>query len=221
MAKIITFSGWGQPYNSLEIVANKAEHIKYSDFKTIESLFDNIKGKSCDLLIGWSLGGQIALRAVEEGIIDAKKILLLATPFCFLESNDIKFGMNVNSYNNFKNALTENYELGMRNFSGLIARNDEKQKEILKLLKEKTEASENWVYWLEELEYFNCSSIKFKNIDNLTLIHGRQDSVVDFSQTSLFMPFAPFATTKIIENCGHAPHFHSKEFVKEVVEKLL
>lgn len=220
MKNIITFSGWGQPHDALDNIAKDADHINYFKMDSIDELFKNIEGTSTDIAIGWSLGGQIALRAIENGCLKANKVILLATPFSFLENESFKFGMNISAYENFKNTFTQNPKLGMKKFSGLIARNDEKQKEILKHLKEGSNYCDNWIYWLEELEHFRCSSLAFKNINSLTIIHGRQDTIVDVSQIGLFLPFAPFTKTKIIENCGHAPHLNNPQLIIDTIKEL-
>ncbi len=93
--EIVAFSGWGQKYNSLEhIFQNNAfkklnkkltiTSIDYSKFFSFADLSQNIISSASNyvpnIIIGWSLGGQLALRLVAKKIFNPALIILIAPP---------------------------------------------------------------------------------------------------------------------------------------------
>lgn len=218
MTKTLTFSGWGQKHTSLQnICGNNATHIHYAKHSSIDALFDALKNTETDLVIGWSLGGQLALRAINEGIIRTKKLVLLATPFQFIKSNDLKCGMSKDNFEEFKTSYQTQPEKTLQRFAQLIAKNDTHQKNIAKTLLTNFETHENWVYWLNQLGKFSCKEINFNTIPDTLIIHGIDDTIVDFSQTSLFMPFIPPNQILSFDKCGHAPHLHDTNKVNQSI----
>lgn len=221
MTDIVTFSGWGQAYDALDNIAPGARHIDYAGFQDISELYAHLDGTTCDVAIGWSLGGQLALRAIDEGALSAKLLVLIATPFQFVESPEVKCGMPENIYEGIRQDFENDPEKMLRGLSALIARNDSREKDILRQLKPSTQPSFNWLYWLDELENFSGNTLNFDNEPRTMMIHGREDTVVDVTQSSLFIPFFPGHHTEIIDRCGHAPHLHDEGRVKQLIQDAL
>lgn len=222
MTRIISFSGWGQEYDALENIAHGAMHVDYKSFENIESLFKSMENTECDLLIGWSLGGQVALRALSSGTIRAKALVLLATPFQFVAGGGLKCGIDMDNFNNFVSGFKKDPVATLKQFALLVGKNDENAKDIIRKLKERDyENVEKWAYWLDELGNFSCSRIDFSRIPKTLAIHGRDDSVVDVSQTGLFRPFIADYKLEVMDNCGHAPHLHNEPKVKRLVKDFV
>lgn len=221
MKKIITFSGFGQVYNSLENIAPTAEHIAYKKYQDIGKLFSDIKGKECDILVGWSLGGQIAIRALQAGVLKPKLLVLLATPFQFVRSKQIKCGIDRDNFNLFESDFKKDTSKALQRFSLMVARNDIKFREVADLLKADSDDAEKWLYWLSELEKFSCSNVDFSAFPKTVIIHGRNDTIVDASQSSLFLPLIKNVNIEMFNKCGHAPHLHDEAKVKEIINNSL
>ncbi len=221
MTNIITFSGWGQSYDSLEGVAPGANHINYSSLQDIDELFESLKGAKCDVLIGWSLGGQIALRAIQAGILSPKSLILIAAPFQFIESSAIKCGMDKNVFNDFEEDFINNPEASLQRFLALISRNDCNAKEIITILADTNLDNANkWAYWLDELKEFSCSIIDLSKTPKTLAIHGENDFIVDITHTGLFAPFIANLSIKTIKKCGHAPHLHDAKRIKNLIDEF-
>lgn len=218
MKKIITLSGWGQKHDSLAAIAPDAQHIDYSKYGHIEELFDDIKGSKCDVLIGWSLGGQIAIRAIEAGVIEAEHLILIATPFQFISDKTIKCGMEQDSFYDFETDFVLDPKRTLKKFSLLVAKNDKKAKEISRWLTPDNDNNlERWDYWLDELGQFSCAGINFSNFPKTTIIHGTGDSVVDHTQSAFFDVLIKNCETKVLNDCGHAPHLHNIDEIKSLL----
>jgi pimeloyl-ACP methyl ester carboxylesterase len=217
--KIATFSGWGQPYDALKIVAGDAEHIRYNNFDDIDKLFASIKGNKYQTVIGWSLGGQIALRALDAGIISADKLVLIAAPFQFISENGMHCGMDIDTYTSFENMFNEDKQKTLQYFATLIAKNDRSMRGIARDLKSNmTDNLDNLSYWLGQLRNFSSSSLSFADIPQTTIICGQDDTIVDVTQSGLFGVLIKDCSINILEKCGHAPHMHDSEKVKELIK---
>ena len=222
MSNVITFSGWGQKHDSLANIFPNAENIDYKNYQNIKDLFDELEGKDCDILVGWSLGGQIALRAASNKILNPKSIILFSTPFQFVANKTIKCGIDDNLFIEFENNFVANPEKLLKQFSLLIAKNDSNFKNVARNLDNSGgKNKENWKYWLKELKKFSCQKLDFSNIPETLIIHGRDDTIVDSTQTSLFLPLIGDLTLKILDNCGHAPHLHNEDLVNKIINDFL
>lgn len=219
MKNIVTFSGWGQDYDALENIAPDATHINYKDFDSVEALFESLDGVDCDIAIGWSLGGQLALRAINSDVIKPESLVLIATPFQFISGPSLKYGIDIDSFNEFMNNFSNNPEKTLLQFSLLIAQGDKDAKQIAKRLRNSNkEDAIKWLYWLEQLRNFNCQTMDYNKIPPTLAIVGSSDNVVDASQADLFRPLIRSGyKTEILDNCGHAPHLHDEQKVRQLI----
>ncbi len=224
MSNIITISGWGQAHDALaEVVPSGATHLDYSNFKTADEFFESIRGQNPDVVVGWSLGGQLALRALSEGIITAKALVLLATPYQFVASKDIKCGMDRDTFNKFYTNFENDPVKTIKRFMTLISLNDTHLHDILTKLRHSTSTDHavRWRVWLDELENFSCNAIDFSQIPKTYAVHGRDDTLVDITQTSLFKSLIKDYKLEVFDSCGHAPHLHDVARVAEIIKSAL
>lgn len=221
MTKTITISGWGQAVDSLECVAPGAEHIAYAQHQSVQDALDALKGKSCEILIGWSQGGQLALRAVCDGVLKPKKLILLAAPFQFVEGEGMNCGMHEEQFLAFKYAFLADPERTLKRFSIMVAHNDSCKSQVLGSLQPDINNVKKWDFWLDQLEQFSCKEVDFTKMPEKTLlIHGVDDVVVEATQTSVFLAFMPHAELEMFDKCGHAPHLHDAARVRELITAL-
>ena len=224
MTNIMTFSGWGMAHDALaNVTPEGSHHVDYSNFTSAQELFKSLKGQSPDVLVGWSLGGQLALRAISDGILAPKKLILLATPYQFVANKEVKCAMDKDTFSIFVRDLGRAPEMTLKRFITLISLNDANAYDIITKLKQTTsmENSKKWFYWLEELENFSCNSIDFSIIPTTYAIHGRDDTIVDSTQTGLFKSLIADLHLEIFDHCGHAPHLHDEARVKAIIQSAL
>jgi pimeloyl-ACP methyl ester carboxylesterase len=222
MKNIITFSGWGQDYDALENIAPGANHINYKDYDDIESLFASLKNTPCDILIGWSLGGQLALRAIEADILKPERLVLISTPFQFIASDSIRCGINMDSFIEFENDFTNDPEKTLKQFANLIARGDKDSAQIARTLRKSDKAdAKKWFYWLNELRKFSCKSMNYDKVPPTLAISGSEDSIIEATQIDLFRPLIRSGyKTAIFDKCGHAPHLHDEKKVRDLIAEV-
>ena len=118
---ILSLSGWGQKFDSLKTIfkdptfdpiflkKNPVIHFDYTKFNNVEDFFTNIKSQNLNpkIVIGWSLGGQLAIRLIEKKIITPKTLILIAPPFQMVKDENISTAMSKKTYQEFY----QNYQI--------------------------------------------------------------------------------------------------------------
>jgi esterase/lipase len=104
--KILCLSGWGQKFDSLEQVFSESFFVSsfdYSRLNGVEEFFTEIESQKLnpDIVIGWSLGGQLAIRLIERKILQPKLLILLAPPFQMVKDSRIQAGMAKATFEEF------------------------------------------------------------------------------------------------------------------------
>lgn len=214
----ITFGGWGCSPKCLKGLIVNSENIDYLAMGSMLELEKSLQSKQYDIVVGWSLGGQIALRLLSDNIIRAKKLILISTPFKFISQDDYKIGINKAVFANFKASLRLDFDRTVRMFYKLNAKNDIYYDRIITHLNQTTlQKNHNLEYWLDQLGHFSCENINWKNIPTTKLIYGNKDSLVNAQQSDLFEQKLPNAQKFILNNCAHTPHLHDLEHVKKLL----
>lgn len=224
--KILALSGWGQPHDTLSDVVSNATHFDYADYKTIDEALAAIakEAKSHDAVIGWSLGGQLAVRAIASGLMNPKKLVLIGAPFQFVHSGDAKIGMPRDKFQKFRDNYERNAARTLAKAWELIVLNDKNPDYVRAQFEKYNQSSmleKNWLHWLDMLDGFTCKNLDFSQFPPSLLLHGAQDAVVEHSQAHEFVKLIPQAKHIIFEDAGHAPHWHDTQAVKNHIEEYL
>ena len=100
--KTLALSGWGQPYDALKELLPDAKHMDYARYDTPEAALSAMADTAMGYkrIVGWSLGGQLAVRAIAAGLVMPEKLVLIATPFQFVEMGKHSLGMRRDSDTN-------------------------------------------------------------------------------------------------------------------------
>ena len=224
--KILALSGWGQPHNTLADIAPDATHFDYADYTTTNEALAGIaqEGKRHDAIVGWSLGGQLAVRAIAGGLIQPKKLILIGVPFQFVRSDHSKIGMPRDQFDKFRDNYAKNAQRTLKKAWELIIMGDNNPEYVKNRLEKYDKAAvmeKNWLDWLDMLDGFSCNELDFSNFPSSLLLYGEQDYVVDHSQSAEFSRVIPEAKFISFSGAGHAPHWHDTEAVKRHIEEFL
>jgi len=226
--KILTLSGWGQPHDALEPIAPSATHFDYSDFGNVADVLGALAevGQNYDAIIGWSLGGQMAVRAISAGLIRPKKLVLIGAPFQFVRSDFLNLGMPQDQFQKFRDNYLNNSARTLAKAWELVAigdKNSEIVKEHLQKYNKEKMLEKNWLNWLDLLNSFSCNSLDFNNFSrmDILLLHGAGDAVVSHNQAQEFVKNIPSAKHILLKDAGHAPHWHDSAQVRQHIERFL
>jgi len=224
--KAVIINGWGQVYDSISGVLppefDNVSHINYAAFSSWKELIKTLpKNQDVDLLIGWSLGGQIAIRLVENGMIRPKLLVLLATPFQFVADEKVPYGMNHFMFQAFRVSFQMIPGDTLKRFAIMIAEADSNMKKIIKELGIDRHDEYKWLEWLEDIGSFSCFNVNFDGFPRTLIIHGENDAIVDSRQAALLAGVIPLSHLEILPQCGHAPHLHDTEGLRAMIRREL
>lgn len=227
--RVLCLSGWAQNPTSLELIFSKSNqnleiiNFDYSKYNQIDDLFFALKNSKInpDIICGWSLGGQLAIRLIANKIFNPKLLILIAPPFQFVKSSKISAAMPESAFFEFRNNFAKSPDKTLKRFSILSLMNDKNAAELTSNLQVTDENHQNLIFWLDELEKFSCHEINFSDFPNTLLIHGAGDMVVHPNQAQIFKQKIPHLKLEILPNTGHAPHLGNLEKVREIVREFI
>lgn len=181
-------------------------------------------------LLGWSMGGEIALEMWKQKSKEKCKdkecnhhhnnissLILISTTPRFVEADDFKIGMNKAVFNKFKKGIKDDTEKTMDNFYNMIFVSNENASLHLSGLQSQTPSQTTL---LDCMESFGSYDYR-KTLPTITvptlIIAGDKDAIIN-SKASLFMSQEiKGSTIKMFKDTGHAPFItHEKETVDEV-----
>lgn len=221
----LTFSGWAQPADALmhlfssEDDAITTQCLDYHAMSLDEAL-ESIKRTRPDILIGWSLGGQIAVRAIAEQAASPKLLVLLGTPFQFVMSENYPYATPPEQLAAIRQQLRREPEQTIHAFQDFLLSGDALYDEIRPQLR-LPHHLDGWDKWLTTLGEFRGSRIDFSDFPPTLVIHGETDAVVDPQQAGDFTRALPHAALDLIPGCAHAPHLHAPERIRALIDTTI
>ncbi len=224
--KILCLSGWGQKSDSLEIIFKESffdpffvSSFDYSALASTESFFTEIKSQNPEILIGWSLGGQLSVRLIEKRILAPKLLILLAPPFQMIKDERIQAAMSRETFDQFYKNFSLAPSQTLKQFAILTAMNDRNASDIAKTLDINDKNFANFKFWLEELSRFSCFDVDFTNMPRTLFIQGAGDMIVHASQANYFSEKIKNCRLEIFKNCGHAPHLNDLARLRKIISE--
>jgi esterase/lipase len=219
--KVLCLSGWAQKSDSLNGLFDRSEecfevvNFDYSRFENVDDFFGAISSLNInpDLVVGWSLGGQLACRLIEKKIVTPKYLVLLAAPFQFVKDSRIGAAMPKKSYDDFYKNFVSKPDKTLKRFSLLMNINDKNAKDLANNLDINDDNHDKLAFWLKELEKFSCYDIDFEGFPKAMIVHGSEDMVVHFSQSKMFESKISGCELEVLRGCGHVTHIVHKDYL--------
>lgn len=229
MKKILCLTGWAQNHDSLELFLKQSSlissnyqinSIDYLNENSFEQLSKTIANYSpTEVVIGWSLGGQLALRLLASQVLKAKNLILIAPPFQLVKDSRIISGITPAIKQRVFDLLENNADQMLKEFITLMALNDKNAKQLIKTININNHNLEQLKFWYQTLANYSCFDLDFSKIPNTLYFHGHGDMVVHISQKQYFENRIANFHQVLFTNCGHAPHLsHTKEMLDSIEE---
>lgn len=221
--EVVALNGWAQKAESLrEVLPEGSATVYYGDCASVETVFKRLQqaNPEPDVLLGWSLGGQLSVRAVAAGIIKPKKLVLLGAPFQMVADKHFRGGSPKALVAASRFALAANAELMLREFQAtMLAKGDSCAEAIKAVAPQYLAPMEGmqWLFWFDELARYSCRELDFSGFPPTHIIHGEEDAVIPFANAEAFCERIAGAQLHRLKKCGHAPHWHDANFVKAVI----
>jgi len=177
-------------------------------------------------IIGWSLGGQIAMKYYLKFPKSVSYLVCLSSTPCFIKKPGWEFGVSINFFSRFKKELLNNWQKTLRKFFLLQIKEDDEKESILKKLENsfmgdqppKKEGLERALEILEEIDIRN--DIKNINIPTL-IISGKKDTISNYKASMWMHSQIKGSKIFIFDSAGHIPFINYQRKCFELIEEFL
>jgi len=216
MSQIVTLSGWTQPADAISKALNiNAEAFDYSHYASPEQMFEALKShRETPHIIAWSLGGQLVMRAIAEGVLAPSYVTLIATPYQFVSDASFKSGMDPLTFQQFRANYAQNAARSKERFKALIAKGDSKFRDVMEATRhhEAVEDTARWLPWLDDLGNYShaASNAQYSGM-KIQIIHGMEDAITPVAQTEAWHRHHPEIGIYRWQGAAHAPHLHDAD----------
>lgn len=199
---VLCLAGWQQKHDALANLVPDAIHFNYALYHDMEKMFSALPART-DMAIGWSLGGQLLVRAMMAGYIRPKKLILAGTAFQLIADDYFVYGTKKEDFTILKADYIADAEKFLHYFNMLIAYGDKNAASIRKTLNKDIMIEKNGLFWLEELEKTSFRGNDFSGFPPTLILHGEKDRVVHPANARKFAEQIPNSTLCLLPEYGH------------------
>ena len=175
-------------------------------------------------LLGWSLGGMLAIRFAERYPQHCAALVTIATNACYVARADWPQAMSVADFDSFRQSLKENPAAQLRRFQSLQMFNDLRERELLRALRDLSQpsTSADALLWgldlLRELDVREAlSHCRMPGMH----IFGMQDALVPIAAADAVAKQVHDHWVFGIEGSAHAPFLSHPELCWQHVDRTL
>lgn len=177
------------------------------------------------ILLGWSLGGMLAIKVAHKLRDRVRAIVLLASTPCFVNKEDWPYGIESSFIQNMTERITVNAAEVLQEFAGLIAQGDVSPRQTLRKLKLLLKSScANSGALLSGLNILMNADLR-KELSELEcemmMISGKEDRLIAAGTGTASRKIQPALQLNDIQETGHAPFISRRNEVVDVIGKYL
>ncbi len=220
---LLAVSGWAQPPDALRPLAPDAAFLDYRTCRAPQCPVQLLARHHPHITtaIGWSLGGWLLMRAIEQKKITVQQLVLIASPLQYVSTPEFTHGMDPVTFDLFVKSYASDPVRTSKRFSALIAKGDTKFSEVLEQLEywEESAEKDTWAFWLDVLGAQQATDFTFDGFPPTLIVQGGQDKVIARAQGEALAECIPGATLQLLEESGHAPHLHDAMIIRDAIAR--
>ena len=240
--RIVLIAGWGMPSGVMQPLADKLsgsytvnvvslpgfnEHGLTVDTISwpamIDALSNYLAGDSV-MLVGWSMGGQLATLFAAMYPDQVKGLLTLTSNPCFVQRDDWQDGMSETVFAEFEHGVSASCSQTLKQFAMLCSQGGEQQRETVRFIRKVLADAEPDVEQLSSLLTLLREADTRSQLADLTcpVTHwvAEQDALVPFSLNQALSERYPTHTIKTVEG-GHAFWLEAPDIIVSDIDKLV
>lgn len=158
-------------------------------------------GEAPVYLLGWSLGGLVAMQMALQRMSYVRDLLLVAATPCFVQREDWPAAMPADVFDEFEKAYVENPQKALKRFQALQAKGDAAQKQIVRSLGATSAGAGDDLLWgLRALKRHSLVEAMQKPGCRVSSLYGGQDVLVP-CHAGEYLP----GERTVWPDVGHAP----------------
>lgn len=176
--------------------------------------------------LGWSLGGQFALRAALDHPGQVRGLVMVASSPCFVRGDDWPHGVDGQVFGDFATLLQRDFRATLEGFLALEALGSTTARDDLRSLKTQAFARGEPAQraLLEGLALLDRLDVRAElpglQVPSLWL-SGRRDRLVPAAAMPAAAALAPGARSVVIADAGHAPFLSAPDVVAQEIDAFL
>jgi pimeloyl-ACP methyl ester carboxylesterase len=220
--KALILSGWGNASESLDNIlpsnVTDVSHFRYHHLQDKEEVMRALTSidSQPDIVVGWSLGGKLAVNAVAEGVLKPKLLVLVGTSYEYVPNGGINNAVKDLKQGDFYENFRADPEETRRHFIDSMLKGDSRADAMRPDIKLDAEHDMDWLHWLKELQ-FGCEKADLSSMPRTLIVHGQNDAIVLPKQAEEMHRHIPNSRLEMIPASGHMPHLHASESVKALI----
>lgn len=241
---VVLIHGWGMSGNVWETVAEKlsrhyrviildlpgygrSAHYVLPQY-SLQSLADELVSlvPQGAAVLGWSLGGMIAMQMALRYPNAFDQLILVATSPQFQRTQDWPHAMDTHTLENFANELGTSYKVTIQQFLAIQALGSAHAREEIRLLRGKVfrDGEPDKTALRESLNILQTANLRDQvhaiDMDTL-IIGGERDRLVPMAALNVLAQSIEHAELHIIKGASHAPFIsHQEQFIQALQEFL-
>ena len=232
--RILLITGWGggtKLLNSLQqALENKGHAVELINiFNALDQyvLQQHVeKAKDFDVIMGWSLGGQLAtllVDGIEKQYSEQKVLITLASNPCFVENEQWHTAMPQTTFQSFKQSFEHNAIATLKKFGFMVCQGVETAKADFIMLQSLLQAQkiELLEAGLKLLEQLNLVSILKNYTGKQYHLLAKQDYLVSYKVCENLQKLdANFLKAELINGSHGCPVFHYEDITDKICQYL-
>ena len=188
---ILCLTGWQQRNDELaSVVPADAQHFDYASYDNVKVMFADLPANT-KMAMGWSLGGQLLVRAVANGYIKPELLVLLSAPYQYVADEYFPHGVHENGLKEFRDNYDKNAPATLKQFNALVGLGDNSALRVIRALNDCSEIWSNGLFWLNELTSKYCYNMDFSQFPKTLIVQGKNDKVIDPVNAMMFAKKIP------------------------------
>ncbi len=189
----------------------------------LQQLQDSLPARAT--LMGWSLGGMLAVALAERCPGRVGRVVTLASNLSFVAQDSWPAAMAERVFRDFRSGFETDPQATLRRFVGLLARGDEDERTLLKQLRAQMKAPQSLNFsWSAALALLGGLDNRgaFARLKQPGLhIFAAADALVPLAAAGGLPPINPRQRIEVISGAGHALHWsHPQEVLGHLIRFL-
>lgn len=190
----------------LDIVTNidNIDIIELNNYDNIQSLFQELSNRYYKHVIGFSLGGQVALRLLENKAIVTDNLILLNTPYSILSLPNMRHAFSCKHFDKIQDEVFQKQNLDF--YISLLHRDTLYANQYISI-----DFLENSYYWLSQLRNFVLDDLvkdiykssDILKLENMYILASTKDRIVPYRQSYEILRLYNFAYVFVLQNENH------------------
>lgn len=217
---IVGLSGWLQPEDTLRELVSGIEVLRYDALADMRALTKILAAKQPEVVIGWSLGGVLAVQALQHPQYRPRKLVLLGSPFRYLASEEVPEGVTEEVYQALHRDYQDNPKHLAKRLQLAINAGLAPETSLCPLV-ENYYDTKAWLPWLEHLAAASFVDAQFAYQPEVLVIYGQKDAIISPAQGKYWPRIFPQAQVVVIPEASHAPHIQAREVVQQMVTEFI